>query len=210
MPVLDGIEATRRLRQLPAFAKLPIVALTAGAFKSQQDAAQAAGMTHFISKPFDAPSTIALIQRLTRQPKILAAAPAPGPAIEPVPPRADFTAPVSVMDVPAGLEIWGDMPSYLDYLQRFATLYSSAVTPMSTSLAQADRLRQPHWRTSLPGWRPIWPCPRRGAWQPRWSGCCTLTLIRCWFCRNWRWRSPRCWKPSGSWPLKLSQLIYDK
>ncbi|MDD2878870.1 MAG: PAS domain S-box protein [Rhodoferax sp.] len=148
MPVMDGIEATRQLRQMPAFAKLPIVALTAGAFKSQQDAAQAAGMTHFISKPFDVPSTIALIQRLTRQPKMLTAgAPAPVsmlapesvPAMEPVPPRRVFTGNVSVLDMAAGLEIWGDMPSYLDYLQRFATIYSNAVALMNTSLAQADQ-----------------------------------------------------------------------
>jgi CheY-like chemotaxis protein len=65
MPVMGGVEATRQLRLMPQFANLPIVALTAGAFKSQQEAAYAAGMTHFISKPFDVPSTIALIQRLT-------------------------------------------------------------------------------------------------------------------------------------------------
>ena len=65
MPVMGGMEATRQLRLMPQFANLPIVALTAGAFKSEQEAAHAAGMTHFISKPFDVPSTIALIQRLT-------------------------------------------------------------------------------------------------------------------------------------------------
>ena len=65
MPVMDGIEATRRLRAMPRFDRLPIVALTAGAFQSHHDAARAAGMTHFITKPFDIPLTIALIRRLT-------------------------------------------------------------------------------------------------------------------------------------------------
>lgn len=70
---------------------------------------------------------------------ILAPVPVLAPVIEPGTPRAVFTVSVSVIDVAAGLEIWGDMPSYLDYLQRFATIYSNAVTLMSASLAQADR-----------------------------------------------------------------------
>jgi PAS domain S-box-containing protein len=65
MPVMDGIEATRQLRAMPRFAELPIVALTAGAFQSHHDAAREAGMSHFITKPFDIPLTIALIRRLT-------------------------------------------------------------------------------------------------------------------------------------------------
>ena len=65
MPVMDGIEATRQLRAMPRFARLPIVALTAGAFQSHHDAAREAGMSHFITKPFDIPLTIALIRRLT-------------------------------------------------------------------------------------------------------------------------------------------------
>ena len=67
MPVMDGMEATRQLRRLPQFTDLPIVALTAGAFKSQHSAALAAGMTHIVGKPFDAQALIALIQRLRRR-----------------------------------------------------------------------------------------------------------------------------------------------
>jgi CheY-like chemotaxis protein len=70
MPVMYGIEATRRLRAMARFAKLPIVALTAGAFQTHHDEARAAGMTDFITKPFDIPLTMALIRRLTgRQPE---------------------------------------------------------------------------------------------------------------------------------------------
>ncbi len=140
MPVLDGIEATRQLRCMPQFADLPIVALTAGAFKSQQDAAHAAGMTHFISKPFDVPSTIALIQRLCRRPaspgaEVLAAD--HQPAALPLPTLG--LASGSVMDVAQGLEIWMDMPSYQDYLQRFVAIYHDAVALMRASLARGDR-----------------------------------------------------------------------
>jgi CheY-like chemotaxis protein/HPt (histidine-containing phosphotransfer) domain-containing protein len=65
MPIMDGYEATRKLRTLPEFANLPIVALTAGAFKAQQDAAQKAGMNAFVAKPFNVEELITTIQKLT-------------------------------------------------------------------------------------------------------------------------------------------------
>jgi PAS domain S-box-containing protein len=59
MPVMDGVEATQRIRQIPGAAqKFPIVALTAGALMEERDRALAAGMDDFISKPFDAESMV--------------------------------------------------------------------------------------------------------------------------------------------------------
>ncbi len=51
MPVMDGIEATRRLRQLPATAHTPIIAFTANAYASDRQECEAAGMTDFLTKP---------------------------------------------------------------------------------------------------------------------------------------------------------------
>src|SRR3990167_6327912 len=65
MPVMDGYEATRILRGMPRFADLPIIALTAGAFKAQQDKAREAGMNDFVAKPFDVEELMKAIQRLT-------------------------------------------------------------------------------------------------------------------------------------------------
>ena len=65
MPVLNGYEATKLIRRIPALADLPIVALTAGAFMDQQERARQAGMTNFISKPFDVDAAVALIIKLT-------------------------------------------------------------------------------------------------------------------------------------------------
>ncbi|WP_349810831.1 CHASE domain-containing protein [Xanthomonas dyei] len=62
MPVVDGYEATRRLRQIPALASLPVIALTAGAFRPQQEKALEAGMNGFIAKPFNVEELVAAIR----------------------------------------------------------------------------------------------------------------------------------------------------
>ena len=52
MPEMDGLEATRMIRHDLGISDLPVIALTAGAMKSQHQMALAAGMNSFISKPF--------------------------------------------------------------------------------------------------------------------------------------------------------------
>jgi CheY-like chemotaxis protein len=51
MPVLDGLSATRQMRQRPELAQLPIVALTANAFDEDKAACLAADMNDFVGKP---------------------------------------------------------------------------------------------------------------------------------------------------------------
>ena len=63
MPRLDGLACTRRIRQRPDGARIPIIAMTANAFTEDQIRCREAGMNDFISKPVD---TDALFQTLLK------------------------------------------------------------------------------------------------------------------------------------------------
>ena len=66
MPVMDGYEATRRIRA-EISVDLPVVAMTAHALTSDREKCLAAGMTDYVSKPFDPPELFALIARHCRR-----------------------------------------------------------------------------------------------------------------------------------------------
>ena len=127
MPVMDGYEATRQLRRETKFVNLPIIALTAGAFKAQQDAAEKAGMNAFVAKPFNVDEMMAMIIRLTND-------------------RAEGVTNKEIIQAPGnhhsqsgfkyfpgnlqgialvqGLELWGDIEVYCKYLKKFSIEYA--------------------------------------------------------------------------------------
>ncbi len=64
MPHMDGNAAARAIRNELGLRDLPIVALTAGATLSERAESNAAGMSAFVSKPFDPADLLAVIRRL--------------------------------------------------------------------------------------------------------------------------------------------------
>jgi two-component system cell cycle response regulator DivK len=64
MPVIDGWEATRRLKSNPQTRDIPIIALSAHALAGAREKALAAGCDEFDTKPIEFDRLVATIQRL--------------------------------------------------------------------------------------------------------------------------------------------------
>jgi CheY-like chemotaxis protein len=114
MPVMDGLEATRRIRALDR--NVPIIALTANAFEEDTEKTRAAGMNEHLSKPIDAEQLYAVLRKYR------------GP--DPDPPSAATAVPAA----PASrLDQWADLPHFdpvsaLELAGGDETLYRQVLT----------------------------------------------------------------------------------
>ncbi|MEW6514026.1 MAG: response regulator [Pseudomonadota bacterium] len=63
MPLMNGIDATRQIRQLPEHAETPIIAMTANAFAEDKAQCLEAGMNDFLAKPANPPDLLLAIHK---------------------------------------------------------------------------------------------------------------------------------------------------
>ncbi|WP_051307074.1 response regulator [Desulfomicrobium escambiense] len=125
MPDLDGLEVTRRIRQMHEAAHLPIVAMTAHALAEDRAKSLAAGMNDHITKPIDPEELLAQVVKWGN-PERGAHAPAPAPQIGPgMSGEPDTVFRFAEIDHQAGLgRCLGNTESYLRLLRLFHQEYS--------------------------------------------------------------------------------------
>ncbi|MEW6617621.1 MAG: response regulator [Patescibacteria group bacterium] len=65
MPVMDGFEATKKIREMPGYKETPIIAVTAYSMKGDREECLEAGATDYLSKPFDNDDFVELVKKYT-------------------------------------------------------------------------------------------------------------------------------------------------
>jgi hypothetical protein len=60
---MDGIDATRAIREIVQFQSLPIISLTAKAMKGDREKALAAGASEYVTKPVDPERLLAILHQ---------------------------------------------------------------------------------------------------------------------------------------------------
>jgi PAS domain S-box-containing protein len=111
MPGMDGLEATRRLRAIPACSAVPIIAISASAFSQDEERYMASDVNAFLPKPVDHGRLLVCIAKLL-QLQLVYEAPA-GPEGEPGEAPAIVAPPKAQIDVLFGLARLGNMQDIL-------------------------------------------------------------------------------------------------
>jgi DNA-binding LytR/AlgR family response regulator len=166
MPVMDGLEATRRIRALAQtdagarFASLPIIAMTALAMTQDADKSRAAGMNDHVTKPVAPERLMAALAKWVRPRGASATPPAVAPvaAVKPAAPPNDIPADLlalTSLNVRQGI----DTPD-----RRQSGVVSPAIASFRRALPRGDR------RIAPPGGRGG--CQARRRILPRTQGCC--------------------------------------
>ncbi|MCB1617400.1 MAG: response regulator, partial [Pseudomonadales bacterium] len=136
MPVMDGLESTRRIRQLGGrYAELPIIAMTAHALTGDREKSLEAGMNGHVTKPIN-PEVL-----FTELARWVAAGEAPAPANVPtgLPDPGDEIPDLPGIDLPSGLaRINGNWPAYRRILQNFARNNAGRIEEIEALLVQGD------------------------------------------------------------------------
>jgi len=134
MPGMDGLEATRAIRQLPNCAAIPILAMTANAFDEDREHCKAAGMNDFIAKPVDPEQLFGMLSRWLPS---SAVSPAPtSDAAEMIPAAL---AAIPGLDAKRGLKMLnGHLITYRRLLRQFAADHGEDMARLRTLLAERE------------------------------------------------------------------------
>jgi hemerythrin-like metal-binding protein/PAS domain S-box-containing protein len=144
MPVMDGLTATRALRSLAGFEKLPIIAMTAHTMTHEKENNAAAGMNDHIGKPFDNAAfyrTLAKWIPRSKQSSTHATAALPAQP-EALPDARNELSSLRGVDVAAALaRFCGNEVSYRRWLTEFAATAGDVPGQMRSEIAagQADK-----------------------------------------------------------------------
>jgi CheY-like chemotaxis protein/HPt (histidine-containing phosphotransfer) domain-containing protein len=149
MPVMDGFEATRRIRSDPAFALLPILAMTANAMAGDRDKCLAVGMNDHIAKPIEVDTLLGTLARWVSQARV----PEPSVAGSPSSPAPQGLPPeLAGMDTVTALRrLRGNLGLYRNLLERFATEFARGDQPLQDALAAQDWASAHRWAHTLKG-----------------------------------------------------------
>jgi two-component system sensor histidine kinase/response regulator len=137
MPLMDGHQATAKIRSDPRFKELPIYAMTAHATMEERDLCLANGMRGHISKPIDPAHLFDTLNKVSRRvPEMAGGKIAPTEAAVAVP--ADFPA-IEGLDSANGLHrVGGNNKLYVKLLRQFASEQADAVEQIRAALTTHD------------------------------------------------------------------------
>jgi len=140
MPVMDGETATRLLRQIPAYAALPIIAMTANVQESDRQRCLAAGMNDHIAKPID-PDRLwqTLLQWIKPHANHLAERASLPPVTAPADTGIEIPADIAGLDTALGLRrVLGKKALYVSMLRRFVAGQKTLIASLQEALAKDD------------------------------------------------------------------------
>lgn len=137
MPVMDGFEATKKIREMSQFSSLPIIAMTANAMLEDRNAALKAGMNDHIGKPFSLENLVHTLNRWVKIASKVTAEESPLlPVAEPAIAADDH---LFGFDVQGTLIRLGGKPEfYLRFLKSFVGQLEASKSNFRTALNEKD------------------------------------------------------------------------